>query len=121
MAAVTMRQDVEAIAFKGGRPCGSEGHGVARAYLLRRMHDWALEVYAGKNFELPYTVKGQPFCNIVGVLPGTRRDLAPVFAGRDTASLWVHSVDHHPNGKAHGLAAGAIAEWLRTIPGFLPR
>jgi hypothetical protein len=40
-------------------------------------------------------------------------DLAPAFAGRDTESLWVHDVDHHPNGVAHGIAARAVAEWLQ--------
>jgi hypothetical protein len=30
-------------------------------------------------------------------------------------------VDHHPNGEAHGIAATAIAAWLRDeVPGFLP-
>ena len=47
-------------------------------------------------------------------------DLAPAFAGQDTESLWVHDVDHHPNGKAHAIAAKALAEWLRgDVPEFL--
>ncbi len=40
-------------------------------------------------------------------------DLSPAFLGRDTADLWVHPTDHHPNGTAHRIAAGAIAQWLR--------
>lgn len=48
-------------------------------------------------------------------------DLAPTFAGQPTSELWVHPTDHHPNGRALGLAAEAIAEWLPTITGFLPR
>lgn len=47
-------------------------------------------------------------------------DLAPAFAGHDTASLWVHDVDHHPNGAAHQIAAQALATWLRSeLPQFL--
>jgi lysophospholipase L1-like esterase len=47
-------------------------------------------------------------------------DLAATFQGQDTRSLWVHDVDHHPNGKAHRLAAEAIARWLkREQPWFL--
>lgn len=47
-------------------------------------------------------------------------DLAPAFAGQSTRRLQVHPVDHHPNGKAHGIAARALAEWLREdVPGFL--
>jgi len=47
-------------------------------------------------------------------------DLAPAFEGEDTESLWVHDVDHHPNGVAHGIAARALAAFLRDeSPGFL--
>ena len=47
-------------------------------------------------------------------------DLAPVFAGRDPATLWVHPIDHHPNGEAHRLAAEAVVRWLRhEQPWFL--
>lgn len=47
-------------------------------------------------------------------------DLAPVFAGCDTQSLWVHPADHHPNGKAHRMAAERIAKWLsEEVPGYL--
>ena len=46
-------------------------------------------------------------------------DLLPTFEGRDTEQLWVHSSDHHPNGKAHALAAKRIARWLQEeVPGF---
>lgn len=40
-------------------------------------------------------------------------DLAPVFSGQKTTSFQVHPSDHHPNGRAHALAAEAIARWLR--------
>ncbi|MBX9792122.1 MAG: SGNH/GDSL hydrolase family protein [Pirellulales bacterium] len=49
-------------------------------------------------------------------------DLAPVFRGERSSDLWVHPVDHHPNGHAHELAAAAIVDWLRRdVPGFLER
>lgn len=41
-------------------------------------------------------------------------DLAPIFAGQKTDSLWVHPSDYHPNGKAHAIAAAEIARWLTT-------
>ncbi len=48
-------------------------------------------------------------------------DLAPAFAGRNTEQLQVHAVDHHPNSKAHALAAEAIVKWLKSeVPDFLP-
>lgn len=47
-------------------------------------------------------------------------DLAPVFAGRQAESLWVHPSDRHPNGKAHALATEAVVEWLhQEEPEFL--
>jgi hypothetical protein len=47
-------------------------------------------------------------------------DLAPVFAGQKTEDLWVHPIDHHPNGRAHRMAAEAIVRWLREEhPSFL--
>ena len=47
-------------------------------------------------------------------------DLAPVFAGMDDADLQVHPTDHHPNSRAHALAAKAIVEWLQAeLPDFL--
>jgi lysophospholipase L1-like esterase len=49
-------------------------------------------------------------------------DLAPVFKGIKTESLQVHPTDHHPNGKAHAIAAKAIVDWLRTdVAGFLDK
>lgn len=47
-------------------------------------------------------------------------DLAETFRGQKTQSLWVFDTDHHPNGRAHALAAEAIASWLRgEVPSFL--
>lgn len=47
-------------------------------------------------------------------------DLASAFAAETTESLWVHPSDHHPNGRAHALAARALAEALRrSASGFL--
>lgn len=47
-------------------------------------------------------------------------DLEPTFRGRRSEDLWVHPIDHHPNGKAHEIAATAMLEWLKTSePDFL--
>jgi hypothetical protein len=47
-------------------------------------------------------------------------DLAPTFLGANTRSLHVHPSDHHPNGRAHAIAARAIHDWLvREHPDFL--
>jgi hypothetical protein len=47
-------------------------------------------------------------------------DLAPSFIEVKTSALQVHPCDHHPNGRAHAIAARAIHEWLvRDLPDFL--
>lgn len=47
-------------------------------------------------------------------------DLAQAFQGMDERSLWVHPIDHHPNSRAHRIAASAIVAWLRQEhPAFL--
>jgi len=47
-------------------------------------------------------------------------DLTDAFRGRDARTLYVHSLDQHPNGAAHSIAAEAIARWLSDeVPEFL--
>jgi lysophospholipase L1-like esterase len=47
-------------------------------------------------------------------------DLAPAFKGFKTESLQVHPCDHHPNSRAHAVAARAINDWLnKEQQGFL--
>jgi hypothetical protein len=43
-------------------------------------------------------------------------DLLPSFVGQDAATLHVHPIDHHPNGRAVEIAARAMAEWIRREP-----
>ncbi len=40
-------------------------------------------------------------------------DLLPTLRGRDSASLWVHSSDLHPNEKAQALVAPVLADFVR--------
>jgi hypothetical protein len=47
-------------------------------------------------------------------------DLWPAFKGSRTSDLQVHPADHHPNSKAHSIAARAIQNWLqKDLPDFL--
>ena len=52
------------------------------------------------------------FCLAAGI---PRHDLRPAFRGRDTASLWVHPVDMHPNEVANRLAAESLAPAVRAL------
>ncbi len=50
--------------------------------------------------------------------PGSRHhDLLPVFQGRRTSDFWVHPVDHHPNERAHRLAAESLLTDVLTLAG----
>lgn len=40
-------------------------------------------------------------------------DTSPAFTGAQTASLWVHEVDHHPNAEAHRRFTAAISGTVR--------
>lgn len=49
-------------------------------------------------------------------------DLLPTFTGLEASTLWANPQDHHPNARAHRLAAGAIFETLTarrllSVPG----
>ena len=71
--------------------------------------------------------RGYPLAEVHARVAGMARqagipvlDLAVVFAGSDTESQQVHPADHHPNSRAHGIAAGAMVAWLRAeLPDFL--
>jgi hypothetical protein len=40
--------------------------------------------------------------------------LLPAFQGKNGEELWVSATDQHPNERAHGIAAQAIAEFLSS-------
>lgn len=43
-------------------------------------------------------------------------NLFDTFRGQDARTLWVHAGDHHPNPRAHRMAADAIGRFLATVP-----
>ena len=82
-----LRKDTKALAMPEGRRVGQPGHDLARQYLLARLDEIGLDPFVGDSFELPYTSKLYPsgkkhvFTNLVGVAPGTNRDLPPLLIG----------------------------------------
>jgi hypothetical protein len=42
-------------------------------------------------------------------------DLAVAFADEDERALWVHPSDHHPNARAHAIAARAMAPFVASL------
>ncbi len=73
-----LRRDVEALAAPGSRKVGSQGHDLARRYLIKRMDEAGLQPYSGSGFELPYEVEDSSYINLAGILPGKNRALPPI-------------------------------------------
>jgi len=44
-------------------------------------------------------------------------DLLPVFQGKSTSDFWVHPIDHHPNERAHRLAAESLLPDVLKLAG----
>lgn len=76
-----LRADVESICFPRGRVVGSPGHRKARKILRARLAEVGCEPFSGDSFELPYQREGKSFYNLVGVIPGANRRLAPLLVG----------------------------------------
>ncbi len=73
-----LRADVQGLAHPHGRMVGTPGHSEARAYLLGRIREAALEPYARGAYEFPYPAGEIKLTNVLARLPGARRSLPPV-------------------------------------------
>lgn len=73
-----LRADVQRLAQPHGRMVGTPGHADARAFLLERIRELALEPYAHGRYEFPYTAGEIKLTNVLARLPGVRRSLPPV-------------------------------------------
>ena len=73
--------DVKALASDQGRAVGTEGHEVARYYILGRLESLMVEPYLPEGFEAAYRHGGQDFCNILAQVTGSDPSLTPVLLG----------------------------------------
>ena len=76
-----IESDVKALASDKGRAVGTEGHGVARAYILGRLKPLTVEPYLLEGFEVAYRYGKQGFCNLLAQVAGSDPSLAPVLLG----------------------------------------
>ncbi len=76
-----LQADVTALATVEGRMVGTPGHDVAKSYLLERLTSLNLQPYQGDSMELSYRSGRRTFSNLVAVIPGTNRSLAPILVG----------------------------------------
>ena len=66
-----LRADVEELTVYPDRRVGSEGHAAARVWVEHRMLRLGLEPFAGPSLVMPYSVRGQRFANVIGVVHGS--------------------------------------------------
>ncbi len=76
-----LRNDVERLALPSGRMVGSEGHAIARAYLVERLGQVGLHPYVGDSFCLPYASEAGALVNVAGVVRGRDACKRPVLVG----------------------------------------
>jgi hypothetical protein len=79
--AESLKADVVRLARDEGRVPGTAGHERAREYLVGRMEALGLEPWSGGSLDLPYAADGFRGHNLVGVVPGRERSLAPLLVG----------------------------------------
>lgn len=102
-----LRCDVEALAAPGTRKVGSDGHGIARSYIVEQMRLRGLVPYEDESYELSYRVETTDYVNLAGILPGNDCSLAPVLlvAHYDTCGDQPGADDN----------AAAIATWFAVL------
>jgi hypothetical protein len=76
-----LRNDVERLALPRGRMVGSEGHAIARAYLIERLEHVGLHPYLGDSLCLRYASEVGTLVNLVGVVRGRDKSKRPVLVG----------------------------------------
>ena len=121
-----LKTEVYAFAQPEGRMSGTKGHRLAGTRLAARLTDLGLDSYRPGAFEIPYIdaeFPGTEFRNIVAVIPGRDRSLAPVLIGAHYDTVIPHpcaddnAVCAHA-GPAIVLAASKAAATALRIPFF---
>ena len=110
--AAALEQDVRGLCLPEGRKVGTEGHAAAERWVARRLEEIGCEPYHGESFVLPYREQGIDFANLIGVIPGHDRSLAPVLIGAHYDSvIEAPCADDNGAAVAIALAVGeAVAE-----------
>jgi hypothetical protein len=86
-------KDTTALALPKGRRVGQPGNFEARLYLKKRLEELGLETFKSESYTFPYrgVIPGidaaHTFENIVGVVPGKDRSLAPILIGAHYDSI----------------------------------
>jgi hypothetical protein len=108
-----LQADVSMLATAEGRKVGTPGHDTANNYLQSRFDSLNLEPYNGKSFELPYQSNSHKFANLIGVIPGNNRELAPILIGAHYDSV-IESYCADDNAAAVAIALSAAESFTSS-------
>jgi hypothetical protein len=109
-----LKKDVDRLCLPEGRMVGSEGHEIAKRFILERFQELGLTPYGTGSFCLSYSDAGQDFTNLVGVVRAKRSRGAPVLIGAHYDSvIAAPSADDNAAAVAVALAAASL---LRDRP-----
>jgi hypothetical protein len=108
-----LKNDVLRLTSHGERQVGSEGHRVAREYLIDRMTELGIRPYRDDAYALPYGGSGTEFVNLIGRIQGSARDCDPILLGAhyDTCGP-IPGADDNASAMAIVLA---VVEKLRSV------
>ena len=82
-----LKMDTTALALPKGRRVGQPGHDIARQYLVERLAGLKVEPWKGTDYAMTYerphpnTKAVTRFTNLIGLIPGKNRKLAPLLLG----------------------------------------
>lgn len=113
-AVSALMKDVDSLSLPKGRMVGSEGHEIAKRFILGRFREIGLTPYGTDSYCLSYSDAGQDFANLVGVVRAKRSLGAPVLIGAHYDSV-IAAPSADDNAAAVAVAL-AVASVLRSRP-----
>jgi Zn-dependent M28 family amino/carboxypeptidase len=113
-ATTILKADVDSLSLPEGRMVGSDGHEIAKRFILGRFEEMGLTPYEAASFCLSYSDAGQDFVNLVGVMRAKRTVGSPILIGAHYDSvIAAPSADDNAAAIAVALAAASL---LRSRP-----
>ena len=101
---------VGTLANRKGRAVNTAGHRKAKEYILNHLSVTSLRPYTGNSFEVPYESGRQTFTNIIGIIEGQDRELAPILLGTH-----YDTIPGTPGADDNAAAVGVLLEMVKDM------
>ena len=82
-----MASHIRQLATAEGRAVGTNGHELAKAYILEQLSLSGLHPHTGESFEIQYDRDGRVYSNLVGILEGKYGTMDPILVGAHYDSI----------------------------------